>query len=438
MNQRHRYKFALFTVWLSLGVGCDEDDTPTDALPCDVNTVVEQHCAGCHGAVPKFGAPGSLVSTSDWLAPSLADPTETIWHIAKERMHYDQESAGLAVQHAGFGPMPPAPNRRLNASELAIMDTWIEAGLPGRRSGVQCTKAGYEGPGLSDAFDCDEIGGKTIEFVAHADRERDVPFPVGEAKDAYYNFGFRAPWTSNVYAKSIVPVIDNVKVIHHYLLFKNDSTAYGHLRVAPSSGAHIFGQLVEGWAPGGPPKYYGEKVGRVLEPGMYNLEVHYNSDDPDAEDMSGLSICYVEEEPDHIAELVWVGTDESTPSKVWTGNCDPRGPFPIHILSVTPHMHEAGRWMKAVINRADGRKEILHDAAFSFDNQTTYNFPQDVLLWEGDTITTTCTFATEKRFGKDTSDEMCYLYPVSWPAGALRSFGGLVHGPNTCMDELVP
>ena len=284
-------------------------------------------------------------------------------------------------------------------------------------------------------FSCADIGGKEIRFLAHEDGIENVPFKVGRARDAYYNFTFRAPWTRPVYAKIVAPVIDNDQVLHHWLFYKNDSSADGHLRVEESSGAHLQGELVNGWAPGGSTHYYENDVGRVLEPGWYNLEVHYNSNDRNAEDRSGIYLCYVEEKPKNIAELVWLGKDQLTRERVWTGECEPRGPFPIHILSVTPHMHVDGRWMKAVINRADGTKEILHDQPFNFDAQVTWDFKEDVLLYRGDTITTTCTYARPQRFGTGTEDEMCYLYTTAWPEKALRSSSliGIIHGPNTCL-----
>lgn len=290
-----------------------------------------------------------------------------------------------------------------------------------------------EGAGPGAPFTCADVGGREFQFLAHADGERDTPFLVGRQRDGYFNFTFRAPWTRNVYAKIITPVIGNDQVLHHWLFFKNDSSADGDLRVERSSGAHIQGELVEGWAPGGSTHHYGKNLGRVLEPGWYTLEIHYNSNDRNATDRSGVSICYVEEEPKNIAELVWLGEDSLLSRRVWTGECEPRGPFPIHLLSVTPHMHVEGRWMKAVINRADGTQEILHDRPFTFDSQVTYNFANEVLIHRGDTITTTCTYATPKRFGTATTDEMCYLYVLAWPEKALRSSGGLVHGPNTCM-----
>ena len=430
---------------------CNDDDEPVPGptpsppfqpgiggdLPCEVAKINEKHCSNCHGSTPRFGGPMPLASTADWTAPAITDPSEPVYHLAKERMNY-QSGSGVSYAHATFGPMPPAPNPPLNASELAVMNNWIDSGLPKRAPGEPWggTGTGDITPPSSSVPDPSEISCTEVKFLAHADRRKSEPFAVGRARDAYYNFSFRAPWTKTVYAKIIKPVIDNDQALHHWLFYKGDNSAGGDGRVAASSGAHIGGELVNGWAPGGEPHYFGPDVGRSLEPGFYNLEVHYNSDDRNAKDMSGISICYVEEKPKNIAELVWLGADNFIgASRNWTGTCEPdRQRVPAHIISVTPHLHVKGRHIKAVINRADGRKEILHDKPFNFDSQVTWNFDTPVVINPGDTITTTCTYSEPTTFGRGTEDEMCYLYATTFPVGVLRSSGlGFIHGPNTCM-----
>ena len=438
--KRVRFIYLLLIPLTLLLNGCDEDggdQKPTAGeLPCDVQAIVEQHCSNCHGAVPRFGGPMPLVTADDWHVPAITDPTETMYHIARERMNYSvDQSPDLAIQHVAFGPMPPAPNPVLNAEELAVMNNWIDGGALAKAGADSCdlTRPEIDKPEPIPEVNCIEH-----KFLAHADDQMDVPFHVGEARDAYYNFTFLAPWTKPVYAKVIKPVIDNDRALHHWLLYKKIGTLFRHGSVQVSTGAHVGGQLINGWAPGGDPHYYGEDLGRLLEPGYYNLEIHYNSDDPDAYDTSGISICYVEEEPEKVAELVWLGTDAILGREA-SATCVPENQTePIHILSVTPHMHVKGRHMKSVINRVDGTKEILHDQPFNFDSQVTWNFKKDVIIYPGDTITTTCTYSEPAIFGRGTNAEMCYLYTTAWPIGALRDnkLLSLIHGPNTCLGLL--
>jgi hypothetical protein len=99
-----------------------------------------------------------------------------------------------------------------------------------------------------------------------------------------------------------------------------------------------------------------------------------------------------------------------------------------------PHMHAHGTHMKVEINRQDGSTDVLHDADFDFNFQTTYY--GDTWLMPGDTITTTCTYDTLVTFGYRTDDEMCYLLATASPAGALRDLGPVgfaAHGRNACL-----
>ena len=431
---------AVLGALLSLN-GCeDEENQPrvSGPLPCDVQAVVESECSTCHGVEPKFGGPMSLMSTEDWHVPAVTDPAETMYHIAKERMNYrfvpDSE---VSLQHIPIGPMPPAPNQPLEGENLRIMNDWIDNGAFAKSTPGACAAAPEEKPAPvpDPELDC-----TWHEFRAHADDRFDLPFKVGTARDAYYNFTFKSPWDKTVYARAFKPLIDNEKVLHHWLFFKKAGTLFRDGSVQISTGAHVGGQLINGWAPGGEPHFYDEKVGRILEPGYYNLEIHYNSDDPEAVDVSGMAVCYTEKEPEHVAELIWLGTDAILGDEA-SGICEPAEQTePIHILSVTPHMHTKGRHIKAVINRADGSTDILHDHAFNFDTQATYYFDEDVIIYPGDTITTTCTYSEPTIFGRGTSQEMCYLYTAAWPIGALRDnkLLSLIHGPNTCLGLIPP
>jgi hypothetical protein len=41
------------------------------------------------------------------------------------------------------------------------------------------------------------------------------------------------------------------------------------------------------------------------------------------------------------------------------------------------------------------------------------------VIKKGDTLTTTCTFATPTPFGQGTNEEMCYNFVMAYPAGGL-------------------
>ena len=71
---------------------------------------------------------------------------------------------------------------------------------------------------------------------------------------------------------------------------------------------------------------------------------------------------------------------------------------------------------------------------FSFADQAWYR--KDLVIMPGDTITTTCTWDGFVNFGTDTSEEMCYLFTVAYPKGALSDglpAGTAAHGGGACL-----
>jgi mono/diheme cytochrome c family protein len=104
------------------------DPSMVTGVPCDVAQVLAKDCASCHGAQPSGGAPNSMMSYDDLLAMSQNDPSMTIADMSIERMQ-DAKT-----------PMPPDGAK---ADDLAILQSWIAAGMP------RSTKACDATPGMS-------------------------------------------------------------------------------------------------------------------------------------------------------------------------------------------------------------------------------------------------------------------------------------------------
>jgi hypothetical protein len=292
----------------------------------------------------------------------------------------------------------------------------------------------------------DTTGLDCYKFLAHAQGDFKAKFKVGAVKDAYWNFGFKAPWTGMAYGVVVRPVIDNAKVLHHWLIYRED-IADG--TIEKTIGQHSGGELIHGWAPGGIAmdfRKHGD-VGFELPPTSYAVEFHYNSADANATDASGVEICAVKTPPKNIASLSWVGYDHggvlsyaagicSQPSNRWTGTCAPTSQQPIHLLFMNPHLHQAGRHIKSVIRSPDGKERILHDKPFDFNYQVTYETNE--VLMPGEKIITTCSFSEPKCAGQATTQEMCYLFTYAYPKRALTdngSQGKLMHGEGVCLGQ---
>lgn len=87
-----------------------------DGLPCDVAALLSARCNTCHSSPPTQGAPVSLLSYSDLMAPSLHDTTKNEAQVSLQRMQ------------ATNSPMPPGVH--LPGSEIAVLQGWLNGGAP--------------------------------------------------------------------------------------------------------------------------------------------------------------------------------------------------------------------------------------------------------------------------------------------------------------------
>ena len=408
-------------------------------VPCDVAPIISDHCTGCHQNPTKTGAPMPLLTVADFQAAAHSDATKKVYQVIPVRIGSTDPTKR----------MPQAPLDALTAPQQTTINTWLNAGAPAAPNGCAITvkeltpasgtpdptvtpTGGGSGGAHITEIEYNDPDMKCYKFLTHAAGDKTAKYVQGLGEQ-YMNFDFKAPWTGTVYERATRLANDpNSKVIHHWLLFKQSGPVTDGA-VSPGSGIHPDGILVHAWGPGASPIYLDPDVGVPLEDTVgYRLEAHFNnSTGGSGEDSSGAELCVTTKKPEHVAELVWVGTD-SIAGAAASGLCAPNGPFPIHIIAAQPHMHKMGTHMKVTVNRASGMEEVVHDKDFSFDTQQYY--VEDFQLMQGDTMTTECSYSGFATFGMNTSNEMCYFFSLAWPAGALRSGGGaFIHGANSCM-----
>lgn len=404
-------------------------------LPCDVKPIVEAKCAGeCHVS-DGFG-PMPLVTAADFQT-TTADKQKMSAYVLEKINDPDPDNV-----------MPPPHVEPLTADEKSKLTAWLQKGALGSDKAscetdpVETPDAG--GPVVDPTKPSDELTDEELDcykMVAHSGDNK-TPFTIGSGTDAYFAFTFAAPWKEDAYGIVMRTVIDNKKALHHWLLFQDLAPGVPGGGV-PQIGAHPTGQLIAAWAPGAINmdfRTYKKDVGLELPASTtYTLEMHYNTPDPAAKDMSGVEVCVAKKanKPKNIAAYSWLGYDNTGfPSTNWTGTCRPQSREPIQIVAFMPHMHLAGKHMKGTVLRKDGTQQVVHDKPFSFDFQVSY--PADVVINPGDSIRTDCTYSEPKAFGQPTSAEMCYLFAMAYPKGALASgdiWGGIAHGASSCLGQ---
>jgi Copper type II ascorbate-dependent monooxygenase, C-terminal domain/Copper type II ascorbate-dependent monooxygenase, N-terminal domain len=270
---------------------------------------------------------------------------------------------------------------------------------------------------------------------------------VAAGAQYYASYYFRAPWTTQeVQGLKFRSMIDNKKIVHHWILYGVDSATQVDGSVQGGAGQSIGtmqGEFyIAGWAPGAPDVALPDDVGLHLPTGAsatFRLEVHYFNTASTAvneEDATGVEFCVTSHKRLHEAAVHWLGTTNivvppGTPTDL-KSTCTPKiTNGPVHLLTLSAHMHKTGVHARAMLNRANGDAPVmLIDDPFTFAEQNAYHEPRDgsapdVQINAGDTIDVTCSYenmtGATKRFGSNTEDEMCFFYALAWPRGQLSN-----------------
>jgi hypothetical protein len=385
---------------------------------CDAIGVIKDHCQECHGAARKFGAPMSMVTYDDLQKPAVTMPTKKVYELVSVRVH------------STSSPMPPMNYPRLDNTALATLEGWIAAGaLPG--ADPTCGGAASVGDptdnganvttGTSDTgeewpADCQDH----YKFLAYTGSAGGAKYTVPAGSEQHPSFYFTPPWTGQVQALAFHPVMDNAKVLHHWILYDSNQ------------------QFINGWAPGAEKSKHElpADVGIYLPPGgtgqQLRLDVHYNNlgGTTDEQDSSGVEVCVISDASKfraNTATVYGLRGDATAPAHQMVDNattCSVMASSPVHVLTNSPHMHRLGVHAKLELLQG-GMDKMLHDAAFSFDDQESY--PMDnVVVNSGDQFTVTCSYnnTTDANvsFGQNTEDEMCFNFVLYYPKDALNCF----------------
>jgi hypothetical protein len=384
--------------------------------------------------------------------------------------------------HDAQSPMPPlSTNDHLLPTEMASLDGWIAGGAQAGNAascagtstssgagGSDATGSSTGAGGMSGAGGATGAGGaggsggatgvggaggsmppvgwptdcqQRYKLLAHG---RSQPgdtskFNVSGApqKQFYQCFFFKVPYgTDVVQALQFSPIIDDTRVVHHWILYGSDTATGTDGQVG--GGGCSNGAFVAGWAPGGRTTNLPPDVGLQMPSGSsatLALEIHYNNlaSYTDALDASGVEFCTTKTFRPNTAAVHWLGSNAISvlphQTKDVVSTCDPTSTQPVHVLAESPHMHQTGVHAKLVLNRKSGTQEVLHDKPFAFADQQSY--PLDVIVNDGDTLTTTCTFNNTTDglvvFGPNTENEMCYNFVTAYPAGGLSGPMGANH-----------
>lgn len=401
-----------------------DDGGPGDevgGLPCDVREALATECGLCHGEPPSFGAPMALVDFDDLHVPSTGDLTRPVFEAVADRLT------------AEVGVMPPDGDIDDDARELLL--GWIAAGAPEDPT-ADCGQPPVDDAPPSvgpDALPCEP----THVMAAHADQAAD-PFhvPAVGAQDLYQCFAFRSPFAEGAQATAWAPIIDDERVVHHWILYRSQDSFTEGAAFPCDVSLQLNSDFVAGWAPGGGNSVMPPGVGLELggPDDWYVLQVHYHNEVgyDDALDQSGVAFCEAQTPQPNTAGILTLGTvgldiPPNSTGHTESGTCGwlatSQWP-PLHVIASSPHMHELGRGFQTRIHRANGGMEIMTDVPlFDFNNQQSYPHDPEIIINPGDTLESICRFdnptSSAVHFGEGTGDEMCFNFVLAYPIDAL-------------------
>jgi hypothetical protein len=406
-------------------------------LPCDVAATLSAKCQSCHAATPQFGAPMPLTTYADTQAPAASNPSLRVWQMMSTRVH------------STTTPMPPNGQPALASAELAALDAWFAAGAPAG-GGASCGAGGGDA-GLGGAGDGGAgvgIGPGSLPctpshtFTAHAAGSTTTRFPVPlPTSDAYVCFNFRSPFAAGEQATAFAPVIDDTRVVHHFILYGTntpltDGSITSNCQATAANATHVIG-----WAPGGQNIVLDPDVGLVLDYAYFQLQIHYNNAlYPDGADASGVAICSTNTPRTNAAGIVTLGkapfvipaNANDYPVTATCSNLASDGQTVMTVIETSPHMHLLGTGFRTQHLRAGADLGDLSNVAigtWSFDNQKHYPISPRRQVMPGDQLKTTCFYdnptTSPVSFGLRTRDEMCYDFVTVYPyAAATRRCTG--------------
>jgi hypothetical protein len=370
---------------------------------CSALAVVRDKCQACHGSERAFGAPMSLTKYEDFVANAPTNASKKVFQLIRTRIHDVQR------------PMPPVGYPALTASELSTLDQWIAQGAALGSADPMCggqpnpDPKPDAGPAEPPPVDCEQ----TYRLVAGQNGQKQS-VPAGQ--ETHPQFVFTPPWPGEAQALVFRPIVDNKKIVHHWILYSGEA-------------------FLAGWAPG-------QDVDRVRLPpdvGMYlpspgsglqlQLDVHYNNLGGTTEelDASGVEICVITSKSKFRPKMASVFRWFSALPLIWPrstvdnfGTCRVRTTNgPLHILTSSPHMHKLGVHAKFEVTRTDGTTTTIHDKPFAFEDQRTFMLTPEVLVNTGDVITTTCRYTNPTAqfvtYGDSTEGEMCFNFALYYP-----------------------
>ncbi|MFN0251968.1 MAG: hypothetical protein ACKV2T_34145 [Kofleriaceae bacterium] len=391
-----------FTPLVLLVVACSSDPDPT--FHSDIQPMIERSCVQCHS--PGNIAPFSLETYADVVEHAAAIEVA----IRDRVMPPSPVDVSGACQTFRDAPY-------LTDDEIARFATWVDKNNP-----------------IGDPKDAPPPTKPPPPLAFDEERAMPEPYaPTTAPSDEYRCFVLDPIAASDRFLTAFEFVPQDARVVHHVLLFANETEAEDAAAIAlddrdPGPGYTCFGTagenvgttLLATWTPGSRAQAFDPGFGvRIAGGRKLVMQMHYNYASgvrPDQTRVKLRTAQGVDHEifvalVDDGALVVPAGRAEAP--YTWEIPLSDVLPVPMKVVFTAPHMHNYGRKARFEVVRENGKVECLTDTPrWDFHWQRTYDYAEQPELRPEDTLRMTCTYDTRERetpllWGERTEDEMC-------------------------------
>lgn len=365
-----------------------DDPPPAVTWSREVAPIMQANCQECHR--PGQVAPMSLLSFADarpWaksIREAVAGRTMPPWHADEPRGKFTNDIS-------------------LTDEQIATILAWVDGGAP---EGVPAhLPAPVRWP------DSGWVKGEP-DLALFPDAPFVVPV-TGYDEDLYQCLVIPSGLEEDTWIRGIEYKPGNSKIVHHIIAFADNRGVAPELDAkTPETPGFPCGMgrdgseslqravgidsMLGGWAPGTPPIFYQDGVGKLLAKGSnIILQMHYfNQTESGQTDLSGIGF--------HFADSTIQRRMRAMPVIPPLGDfripageaaAEHRGEWKIRkgviIYSLAPHMHYLGRDMTFIADYPDGTSEtLLTVPRFDFNWQKPYVFAEPRLLPDGSVLRT--------------------------------------------------
>ena len=393
--------------------------------PCKTNTVwngvghISQQGGGDRNAFGlDFAAAGRIWTRSLCMKDSDGDGQTNGQELGDPQCTWTQgatPSRTTAITHPGF--KTPASNYPYNQTDTTTLDCSGQYNCPGR-----------------------DLADTRVHEMRMAPGTR-----VPNKTTTYYCTTYEVPFDQVYHGISFEPILDNLDVIHHMLVYGCTDAAAQQVGSPDECdmSSLICRDLLAVWSLGLPGQCSPPEAGVRFGRGAYRyfqIQVHWNNPQHVATytDTSGIRMHYTPRLRQHDLGMLMLGQlslniPGLTPRTVVTSTCSPACAnelFALGDISITSslaHMHLLGK--EAVIDKTDEANNtvnLVNEPVYDYNTPKWTDHRPYIRIGKKDRLRMTCTFDSSSRnktttFGDATDDEMCFGFLQYFPKrGDLR------------------